>query len=93
MSTQETEITMTRKRNTILASAAVLAAAGLGAGVAVAATGHHPGPRLASHGPACCAAIQCAHPSALTYCCGDIRYSGTMSGLLSIRSNTHRRPA
>jgi rusticyanin len=39
MSTEETEITMTRKRNTILAGVAVLAAAGLGAGVAVAATG------------------------------------------------------
>jgi rusticyanin len=39
MCTEETEITMTRKRNTILASAAVLAAAGLGAGLAVAAAG------------------------------------------------------
>ena len=39
MSTEETEIMMPRKRNTILASAAVLAAAGLGTGVAVAATG------------------------------------------------------
>jgi hypothetical protein len=39
MSTQETEIMMTRKRSTILASAAVLAAAGLGTGVAIAVTG------------------------------------------------------
>lgn len=35
----ETEIMMTRKRNTILAGVAVLAAAGLGTGVAIAATG------------------------------------------------------
>ena len=34
---------------------------------------------------------QCAQPVAATYCCGVIRYSGTMSGLLSTRSNTHRR--
>jgi hypothetical protein len=44
------------------------------------------GNRSASVGTA-----QCAQPVAATYCCGVIRYSGTMSGLLSTRSNTHWR--
>ena len=34
---------------------------------------------------------QCEQPTAATYCCADIRYSRTASGLLSTRSDTHRR--
>jgi rusticyanin len=44
MNAEEEEIAMTRKRNTILASVAVFAAAGLGVGVAVAVTGSSSAP-------------------------------------------------
>jgi hypothetical protein len=79
MSTEETEIMMTRKRNTILASAAVLAAAGLGAGVAVAATGSSGQPPAPA--PAAGAAAY-ASPSYSWYQSMMTGYYGTGTGMI-----------
>ena len=73
---------MTRKRNTILASAALLAAAGLGVGVAVAASGSSG----QSAAPAAAASAAYTSPSYSWYKTMMSGYYGTGTGMMGVTS-------